>query len=162
MEGVKEKIHLSGWIFPLQLRQDPTLPRWKPANAMTPRLMRNCCTSTGPVRDVSNATEGGEIYRIGVIRLDDTALFQKARTEMIVLDANAIRTCRPGRTRAESTESTLPHELEVIKFGSLSLETQLLWRDFRNLSTCTIFCGGLSYGRRTTGHKHCLHNAGRG
>ncbi len=35
------------------------------------------------------------------------------------------------------------HEPEVIIFGLLLLETQLLWRDFRNLSTCTIFCGGL-------------------
>ena len=44
----------------------------------------------------------------------------------------------------------LPDQYEVIRIGSLSLETQLLWRDFRNLSTCTIFCGGLSYGHRTT------------
>jgi hypothetical protein len=42
------------------------------------------------------------------------------------------------------------HEPEVIRFGSLSLETQLPLRDFRNLSTCTISCGGLSYGHRTT------------
>jgi hypothetical protein len=37
----------------------------------------------------------------------------------------------------------LPDQHEVIRFGSLSPETQLLWHDFRNLSTCTIFCGGL-------------------
>jgi hypothetical protein len=42
------------------------------------------------------------------------------------------------------------HEPEVIIFGLLLLETQLPLRDFRNLSTCTIFCGGLSYGHRTT------------
>ena len=35
------------------------------------------------------------------------------------------------------------HEPEVIIFGLLLLETQLLWRDFRNLSMYTIFCGGL-------------------
>jgi hypothetical protein len=40
--------------------------------------------------------------------------------------------------------------LEAITAGPLSLETQLPLRDFRNPSTCTIFCGDLSYGHRTT------------
>ena len=32
---------------------------------------------------------------------------------------------------------------DVIRYDSLSLETRLLSRDFRNLSTCTIVCGEL-------------------
>jgi hypothetical protein len=39
---------------------------------------------------------------------------------------------------------------EEIRSCLLLLETQLPLRDFRNLSTCTIFCGGLSYGHKTT------------
>src|ERR1700722_20844513 len=46
--------------------------------------------------------------------------------------------------------------------GLLSLEMQPLSRDCHNLSTYTIFCGALSYGHRTTGHKRCLRNVGRG
>jgi hypothetical protein len=34
--------------------------------------------------------------------------------------------------------------------GLLLLETQLPLHDFRNLSMCTTFYGGLSYGHRTT------------
>jgi hypothetical protein len=74
-----------------------------------------------------------------------TAVERVQYGELIVLDANATSMCRVGECVRH-----LMDQYEVIRFGSLSLETQLLWRDFRNLSTCTIFCGGLSYGHRTT------------
>src|ERR1700756_5047963 len=63
--------------------------------------------------------------------------------------------CQRPRISSNFEEQPMSEQqdLGVIRFGSLWLETQLPLRDFRNLSRCTIFCGGLWYGHSTTGQK---------